>query len=169
MMIQRINIVSILLAMLTISACGNDSGGKSSAGATPSVITGLASNRDGVIASGQVDVKTLSGQQVTKTNLSANGEFKVTVPAGTNYPILLTVQDEDDLLEAVVMSPLAQKQDISDMSTLVVKSARDLGGINKENMARAAINAIRQNKKSSGSGTSAGFKGDPTKQYGGWH
>jgi hypothetical protein len=168
MMKHRVKIVSILLALLAISACGNDSGDKASP-AKSTVITGLASSRDGVIASGQVDVKTLSGQQVAKAQLNTNGEFKVTIPGGTSFPILLTVQDEDELLEAVVMSPLAQKQDISDMSTLVVQSARDLGGINKENMARAAINAIRQNKKSSGSGTSAGFKGDPTKQYGGWH
>jgi len=36
-------------------------------------------------------------------------------------------------------------------------------------MEQAAINAIRQNRKAGGAGTSAGFKGDPTKQYGGWH
>ncbi|MEQ1528023.1 MAG: hypothetical protein ABL925_01810, partial [Methylococcales bacterium] len=61
------------------------------------------------------------------------------------------------------------QQDITHMSSLVVRSARDLGGINKENMVSAAGNAIAQSRTTNGSSTSVGFKGDPTKQYGGWH
>ena len=91
------------------------------------------------------------------------------IPADTAYPVFLEIAGHDELLEAVVIDSSAVKQDITPMSSLVVRSARDLGGVTKENMARAAINAISQSKTAGGKGTAAGFKGDPTKQYGGWH
>jgi len=106
---------------------------------------------------------------LTTVKLKGDSRYSVNIPSNAAYPLLLAIPAHDEVLEAVVMDPAAVKQDITHMSSLVVRAARDMGGFTKENMARAAIGAISQSKTSSGSKTSAGFSGDPTKQYGGWH
>jgi hypothetical protein len=55
------------------------------------------------------------------------------------------------------------------VTTSVVNTAMNLGGLTEVNLAKAAGAAISQRKSTGGSGGSAGFKGDPTKHYGGWH
>ncbi|WP_020157566.1 MULTISPECIES: hypothetical protein [Methylobacter] len=159
----------IVAVPLLLGGCSDSSNDKGSAAQAYSHIEGVVSDRDGPVISGEVAVKDKNGVPVTSVVLNGDSQYSVNIPANTAYPVFLEITGHDELLEAVVIDPSAVKQDITPMSTLVVRSARDLGGVTKENMARAAINAISQSKTASGKGTTAGFKGDPTKQYGGWH
>ena len=158
---------ALLLAVIVIAGCGD---GTSTTNAKVGRIKGMVVDRDGPVKNGKLEVTDTNGNIVATTELKGKERFSVTIPGSTVYPVVIKVTPEEgDPLEAVVMDSLAENHDVTIMSTLVVESARNLGGIKKENMAQAAINAIRQNKKASGKGTSTGFKGDPTKQYGGWH
>lgn len=162
---QLVNLI-MLLPLLWVVGCSDSSNGKSAQAAR---IEGVVTERDKPVTQGKILAKDKNGMPVASTELKGNSNYSITIPGNASYPITLEIAVDDSLLEAVVMNSASVQQDISTMSTLVVQSARNLGGISKENMAQAAINAIRQNKKASGKGTSAGFKGDPTKQYGGWH
>ena len=156
----------IVMIMLSVSGCGDSSKDKSIQVAR---IEGVVTERDTAVTQGKIIAKDSTGASIASTELKGGSNYSITIPGNASYPITLEIAVDDTLLEAVVMNPSSVRQDISTMSTLIVQSARNLGGISKENMAQAAINAIRQNKKASGKGTSTGFKGDPTKQYGGWH
>jgi len=157
----------LLFGSLLIVACGDGSLNKN---AKNDRISGIVEDRSGPVSRGKLEVTDTNGNILVSTELKGKDRYAVTIPAMAKYPIVLKVITGDGkVLEAVAMDATSEKQDITVMSTLVVKSARDLGGISQQNMAQAAINAIRQNRKKSGKGTSTGFKGDPTKQYGGWH
>ena len=162
---QLVNFL-ILFSLVWVAGCGDSSNGKSTQVAR---INGVVTERDEPVTQGKIIAKDKNGSAIASTELKGDPNYSITIPGNASYPITLEIAVDDTLLEAIVMNSSSALQDISTMSTLVVQSARNLGGINKENMAQAAINAIRQNKKASGKGTSAGFKGDPTKQYGGWH
>jgi hypothetical protein len=159
----------IVSVPLLLSGCSDSSNDKGAAAQAYSHIEGVVSDRDGPVISGEIAVKDKNGVLVTSVALNGDAQYSANIPANTAYPVFLEITGHDGLLEAVVIDPSAVKQDITPMSSLVVRSARDLGGVTKENMAKAAINAISQSKTAGGKGTSAGFKGDPTKQYGGWH
>jgi len=160
---------SVIAAALMLGGCGESPNGKGPATVAYSHVEGIVTDRDGPVTSGKITVKDKNGAAVATVLLDGDSKYSVNIPANTAYPIYLEVAGHDELLEAVVIDASAVKQDITPMSSLVVRSARDLGGVTKENMARAAINAISQSKTAGGKGTTAGFKGDPTKQYGGWH
>jgi hypothetical protein len=160
---------SVIIATLMLGGCGESSNSKLPTTGTYSHVEGIVTDRDGPITNGKITVKDKNGATVTTVTLNGDPKYSVDIPADTAYPVYLEVAGHDELLEAVVIDASAVKQDITPMSSLVVRSARDLGGVTKENMARAAINAISQSKTAGGKGTTAGFKGDPTKQYGGWH
>lgn len=168
---KLLNLIFGLVMVLLVTACGDSSSGSRQTGmGGQQVIEGTVTNRDELIVSGNIIAKDKNGAKVAETEPDREGHFSIMLPPGVTYPVTLEIAvDEHTLLEAVVMDSSLAMQDISTMSTLVVESARNLGGLTKQNMAQAAINAIRQNKKASGKGTSTGFKGDPTKQYGGWH
>jgi hypothetical protein len=155
--------------LLLLVGCGENSGNKSQSVASTAHIEGVVTDRDEPVTQGKILAKDAGGQTVATTDVSKDSKFAITIPATAHYPGVLEVTTGESVLEAVVLDPMPAQLDISTMSSLVVQSARDIGGITKANMAQAAINAIRQNKKASGKSTLAGFKGDPTKQYGGWH
>ena len=158
-----------LTAILMVSGCGDSSSPKVTATGKTDQIEGIVADRDGPVINGDIVVKDKNGAILTTVKLKGDSRYSVNIPSNAAYPLLLAIPAHDEVLEAVVMDPAAVKQDITHMSSLVVRAARDMGGFTKENMARAAIGAISQSKTSSGSKTSAGFSGDPTKQYGGWH
>ena len=164
---KRLVNVVWLLSIVWLAGCGESGIGSNAQKAAH--IEGIVTERDEPVTEGKIEAKDKNGQTIASTELQGNSNYAITLPGNAAYPVTLEILVDDSLLEAVVMDAASVQQDISTMSTLVAQSARNLGGITKENMAQAAINAIRQNKKSSGKGTSTGFKGDPTKQYGGWH
>jgi hypothetical protein len=160
---------AIVAMLLLLGGCSESSNDKRASIGAYSRIEGIVTDRDGPITSGKIIIKDKNGAAITSVTLNGDSKYSADIPANAAYPVFLEIEGHDELLEAVVLDPTAVKQDITPMSSLVVRSARDLGGITKENMARAAINAISQSKTASGKNTTAGFKGDPTKQYGGWH
>lgn len=133
-------------------------------------VSGIVADREGLFPAATVTAKTLDGATITQAQTDEQGEYQLVLPKGTAFPVLLHSQGRDGkLIEAVILNESVPRQDLTRMSTLVVASARNLGGITAENMVRAAANAIQQSRTMGGKQTVAGFKGDPTKQYGGWH
>ena len=79
-------------------------------------------------------------------------------------------------LKAAIPDANVSEQDISPVTTIIVDTALSLGGLTEANLTKAAGAAISLRRKSGGGGggggagtTTQSFKGDPTKQYGGWH
>ncbi|WP_431064251.1 hypothetical protein [Methylotuvimicrobium sp.] len=168
---KLLKLIFCMTIVSVVAACGDSSSSAKQVGVNSShVIEGTVTDRDELIVSGKIVAKDKNGATIATAEPDQEAHYLIALPPGSAYPVTLEIAvDKNTLLEAVVMDSALAMQDISTMSTLVVESARNLGGLTKQNMAQAAINAIRQNKKSSGKGTSTGFKGDPTKQYGGWH
>ncbi len=160
----------LLMPVLFMTGCGDSStSGKPALSGAAVQLRGIVANREGLVSEGQVVIKDSNGRTLATVQLQGEKGYTATIPANTSYPIMLSVSNEGKQLRAVVLNPETEKQDITIMSTLVVESAENLGGFTRENMARAATNAINQSRTKSGKGTVAGFKGDPTKQFGGWH
>ncbi len=162
-------LIQIILTGLLLMLSGCDNATNTSSASAKKMIEGVVSYQGELITQGVVEVKDANDQLVARTTINNDAKYRVEIPKNSSYPLLLQVTGQKELLEAVIIDSNAVLQDITSLSTLVVRSARDLGGLTKENMAKAAIHAIQQSKKSSGKRTSTGFKGDPTKQYGGWH
>lgn len=161
----------LILAVSILTACGESSHVTEQAAiGSEQIVEGIVTDRDKLIVEGEVVAKDKNGAIIATTKPDREGKYSIVLPSGSSYPVILEIAvDQETTLQAVVLDSSLAQQDISTMTTLVVESAINLGGLTKQNMAQAAINAIRQNKKASGKGTSTGFKGDPTKQYGGWH
>lgn len=170
----RLSILS-LSAGLWLAACGGDAP-PSAPSAAQTRLSGHVSNDDGPVLKARVEARDAAGAVVAKAEAQGGG-YQLTLPAGTAFPVILSAHPEaapDGVLKAAVTSALASEQDISPVSTIVVDTALSLGGVNEANLAKAAGAAIAQRKKSGGGGggggaTTENFKGDPTKQYGGWH
>lgn len=160
---------------LLLAGCGGDA--PPSASASPAHLSGHVSNDDGPVLKAHVEAQDAKGAVVAKTDLAAGGNtYALTIPANAAYPLILSARPEaspNETLKAAVASALTAEQDISPVSTIIVDTALSLGGINEANLAKAAGAAIALRKKSGGGGgggaTTESFKGDPTKQYGGWH
>jgi hypothetical protein len=74
--------------------------------------------------------------------------------------------ESQDKLIAVAIYPTIKKYDINDYTTLIAKKAKAMGGYTHSNMVLAADSTVGVPEANK---TSTGFRGDPTKQYGGWH
>ena len=67
---------------------------------------------------------------------------------------------------AVVIHPTITRYDINPLTTAIAKKAMALGGYTDTNMRQAAESTVSVPDADK---TSAGFRGDPTQHYGGWH
>jgi hypothetical protein len=169
-------LILCLSSSLWLTAC-DDKAPSSSAASMPTRLTGHVSNDDGPVDQARIEAKDAKGLVAAKTELQGGSNtYQISLPAGTTYPVILTAYPQatpEATLKAAVSSSLASEQDISPITTIVVDTALSLGGINEANLAKAAGAAISLRKKSGGGGgggaTTESFKGDPTKQYGGWH
>ena len=56
--------------------------------------------------------------------------------------------------------------DITSLTTAIAKKALKMGSYTNNNLMQAALTAVAIPDKDR---TMGGFKGDPTKQFGGWH
>ena len=163
-----------LLALLIVSGCEKDApksafpqqATKKYAQAT--TLEGLVSDDKGPIKSGTVKVIDEKGAVLAEASLQGSDHYKVKVPAGTVLPIVLTFYPESsgEQLITAVIHPAVTKYDITPLSTAIAKKAKALGGYTHGNMLVAAesMGTVPDDNK-----TTAGFRGDPTKQYGGWH
>ncbi|MBM4202242.1 MAG: hypothetical protein FJ189_13275 [Gammaproteobacteria bacterium] len=178
--IKSVRWTRLLLAATVAVAAGCDSSTSGSppggAAAVSTQLTGHVLNDDGPITAATVEVTDSSGVVAARVELKGDSAYRVTVPAGTRYPLVITaypVETPGEPVKAAVTNPEAQEQDLTAVTTIVVNTAIGLGGITDANLAKAAGAAIAQRRKSGGGSgggqTSESFKGDPTKQYGGWH
>jgi hypothetical protein len=134
-------------------------------------LQGLVSNDAGPLKTGVIKVLTEQEQLLTQIDVVDGPHYSVDVPAGTTLPILLAYYPTADAGEAqrmiaAVVHAAASKFDINPLSTRIAKQAKDLGGYTHKNLVRAAesTGTVPASNK-----TTAGFHGDPTTQYGGWH
>lgn len=134
-------------------------------------LQGLVTNDTGPVKSGVIKVLTENEQLLAQTDLVDGPHYTVEIPAGTVLPILLAYYPSADAgdaqrMIAAVVHAAASKFDINPLSTRIAKQAKDMGGYTHKNLVRAAesTGTVPASNK-----TTAGFHGDPTTQYGGWH
>ncbi len=144
-----------------LTACGDGGGSSSSAPANMEAkISGKVSNKNGPISEGKLEVKDKSGALVAATHFT-DGQYSISVPAGAVYPILLIAHPPADAMlndpvKAVVTSPIADRMDITAVTTDVVDGAIALGGLTEQNITKASGVAINMRQKE---GVSAGAGG----------
>jgi hypothetical protein len=155
-----------------MAGCGDDSGSSSSGPAKIAAkISGKVSNKNGIIEEGKLDVRDKSGNVVTTTHFT-NGQYTVTVPASTAYPIVIAAHPPVDALlsdpvKAVVTSPIADVMDVTAVTTDIVDGAIALGGITEENITKASGVAINMRQKEGVSAGAGGSGGGPGNSGGG--
>lgn len=169
---------TLALAALTLFT-GCDDGGTAarSSNSAPAKLTVSVLTDDGPASAARIEAKDASGSVIAKAELKDGAKASLSIPAGSAYPLIVFAYPEENpnqALKAAVTDSQASEQDISPVTTIVVDTALSLGGITETNLAKAAGAAIAQRKRSGGGGggggaTTESFKGDPTKQYGGWH
>lgn len=155
--------LSIAMAAIFATGCdsGQSGGGVSAPASEEAKIAGNVQDQHGPIMEGKIEVRDKNGQVVASTQLSgSSNHYSITVPAGTVYPIVLTATPPaggvSAPVKAVVTSPLADRMDITDVTTIVVDSALTLGGLTAENIAKASGAAIGLRQRE---GVSAGAGG----------
>lgn len=134
-------------------------------------LQGLISGETGPVKNGLVKAINEKGQILGQAELADNSRYSLELPAGTELPILLTYYPsesapESQRLIAAVVHRTLSKYDINPASTRIAKRAKALGGYTHNNLVQAAEESgiVPADNK-----TTSGFRGDPTKQYGGWH
>ncbi len=164
-------VAPIALAGLLFAGCDSGpSGGSSSSVKMEAKISGSVSDNKGPIAEGRIEVKDKSGSVVTTTEFS-NSKYSVTIPATTAYPILIIAYPgggatSTDPVKAVVTSSIADRMDVTAVTTYVVDNALALGGLPEDNIAKASGGAIGM-RQAQGVSAGAGGGGAGPGQSGG--
>lgn len=170
----------LVLSSLVLNACNNSDSNSKPAFAIQervqlfskqTVLKGKVSSEDKTFSSGNILVTDVKGKTITTAQLGTGNHYSVTIPSGTVLPIILSFTAEGntskkDILNAVALYPAIKVYDINDTSTAIAASAKSRGGYTHKNMVFAADNLVGVPDANK---TSTGFRGDPTKQYGGWH
>jgi len=134
-------------------------------------LKGLVTNDKGRVKQGELKVTNSKKQVIATTTIQDDGYYKIEIPAATSLPILLNVSFQsnngknEELIAAVIYNSMT-KFDINPLSTKIAKKAKALGGYTHANMMLAAESMVDMPDDNK---TTRGFRGDPTKQYGGWH
>lgn len=169
----------LLLVLITgfLTACDNTPSGKTSiVAATPKqtynkvvTVSGVVRGEKGVIKTGQIKVVSQNKTVATST-IGKNGRYQVDIPSGTEFPLVISAipvdQSKYKKLSVAVVDAMLTSHDITPSSTDIAKAAKKLGGYTKENLFKAALGTVDMPDRDT---TAAGFRGDPTKQFGGWH
>ncbi len=132
-------------------------------------LEGVVRSNGGPIKAGTIKVTDKYEELVASTAIQNSGHYSVKIPADTILPIVLTFYPESadgEKLITAVVHPGITKYDINPLTTLIAKKAQAMGGYTHANMVRAAEGTATVPDANK---TTAGFRGDPTTQYGGWH
>jgi hypothetical protein len=133
-------------------------------------LQGSVSNNTGLVKSGKVEARLPSGKLLAETVLENSARYQLQIPAGTVLPLILSFSPTDnqsaDKLISVVVQADINRYDISPLTNAIAQQAKALGGYTLRNMTQAAEDGVHVPDANK---TSTGFRGDPTKQYGGWH
>lgn len=167
------------VAALALGACDNSGGSKKNLGMlkqeqqfkNDTVVSGKVSYQNAPVKSGQVTAVDGRGKEVASAQLSDDSQYLISIPAMTKLPVILTFQpgsasDVPKPLISVIVYSSMTKYDISDLTTAIAAKAKAMGGYTPSNLTVAAENIVHVPDANK---TSTGFRGDPTKQYGGWH
>ncbi|MGD0958355.1 MAG: hypothetical protein ABSB19_00965 [Methylomonas sp.] len=165
------------LIILLISACNKEAPPLPATKETPVSsdkivnLQGTVSNDKGLIKAGKIEAKSIAGVTLAETRLDNSAQYQLEIPAGAQWPLLLhfsPVKTEDGVEKMVsaAIQPATRKYDINPNTTAIAKQAKLLGGYTLTNLARAAEERVHVPDANK---TTAGFRGDPTTQYGGWH
>lgn len=131
---------------------------------------GSVSDNAGPVKIGSISLSSEAGQELARVELHDSPRYEIEAPAGTPLPVILTYHPpggkSGDAMISVVIHPDTSKYDINPTTTAIAKSAKAMGGYTHSNMVRAAENTAHVPDSNK---TTAGFRGDPTTQYGGWH
>ncbi|MCK4841915.1 MAG: hypothetical protein KAT04_08530 [Methylococcales bacterium] len=171
-------IITLLFSIILISCSKSDNNNKKNLLGSQKVekytkdtlLKGKVSNKKGIKISGEIKVTDSKGKTVLTSQLQKSN-YQITLPAGTELPITLTFfpdsngSDKNKLIAVVIYTSI-KKYDINELTTLIAKKAKALGGYTHSNMVLAADSTVGVPDANK---TSTGFRGDPTKQYGGWH
>lgn len=134
---------------------------------TATTLHGTVSDNKGFVENGTVKVTSTGGQLIASTELQNSKNYSVEIPANTPLPVLLSYSTEEgENFMAVVIHPSITKYDINPLTTAIAKKAMALGGYTDTNLRQAAESTVSVPDADK---TSAGFRGDPTQHYGGWH
>ena len=135
------------------------------------ILKGAVRNKKQTFKLGEVKATDIKGKVIATAQLENDNHYSIKIPAGTELPILLSFNPDNDKsdknkLISVALYTRMKKYDINELTTLIAKKAKSMGGYTHRNMSMAADGTVGipdANK------TSTGFRGDPTRQYGGWH
>ncbi len=135
------------------------------------ILKGLVTDDKGRVKQGELKATNAKNKVIATTTIQANGYYNVDIPATTALPILLTVslpmkKGKNKALIAAIVYTSMTKFDINPLSTKIANKAKALGGYTHNNMMIAAESMVAMPDDNK---TTRGFRGDPTKQYGGWH
>jgi len=166
-------ILPVILSGFTVTGCEQGQKPAKAAQSAPkkyaqaTTLEGTVSDNKGPIKTGTLEVTDENGRVITQAAVD-NGRYSVEIPANTVLPILLTVSSEssaEKLVVAVVHNTIT-KYEINPLTTTIAKAAKTMGGYTHANMTRAAEATVHTPDANK---TTSGWRGDPTKQYGGWH
>jgi hypothetical protein len=134
-------------------------------------LSGSVSGRKGPLQAGKVDAVSENGGIIASAEIDGGSRYTLAIPAGTALPMVLKAypergRDGETALAAVAVDPAVKNYDINPLSTAIAEKARSLGGYSRKNMLTAAMTGMATPDANK---TTGGFRGDPTKQYGGWH
>jgi hypothetical protein len=132
-------------------------------------LEGRVTDNHGPVKAGTIKVTDHNGELIASAALENNGLYSVKIPANTVLPIVLTFYPESadgEKLITAVVHPSITKYDINPLTTSIAKKALAMGGYTHANLVRAAEGTATVPDANK---TTAGFRGDPTTQYGGWH
>lgn len=134
----------------------------------PYTLKGLVSNDKHPIKNGRIEVTDINGKVLATISLADNARYRVELPAGTSYPVILTAfpASGEEPLRVVVANPTPANFDITSLTTVIAEKAKQMGGYTEKNLQQAAFEGVAIPDRDR---TQAGFRGDPTKQFGGWH
>ena len=174
---KRLYLVVILLSVLI--GCENNNTSKSQISPAANVVkhnkavtvTGIVRVGKSRIQGGNITIADTKGAVLTSAHFKDQPTFSVEIPAGTSYPVLLSVYPETEAfrrttLKVVVMNPYSTDQVVTRTTTAIAENALALGGYTVKNMLQATRTTSPFPDRDT---TVEGFSGDPTTKFGGWH
>jgi hypothetical protein len=141
------SIITSFLFILLLSGCGDETSSSSTSN-KPTTVNLVIVNQEGDVSQGELLVQDANQKEILNTKLGGSVPYLLEVPAGVEYPVLVTVTPDpsanskfNDPLKALVPSPLSSKVRVSQKSTSAVEYINtQLGGIySKENIATATM------------------------------
>jgi hypothetical protein len=119
------------------------------------------------VTRGKVAATDEKGNTIAETLLEGSNRFSIVIPAGTPLPILLKAYREgSEPLIVAIADSFESQYNINPKTTAIAEKAKSLGGYTRKNLMAAAMMSSTVPEKDK---TTSGFRGDPTKRYGGWH